>query len=277
MTTLSKEELLRFWLLTSAIDHPVGLTCLFPRFDWDTLNASGFPGCAASDYARELLALFALEWIDFDSNVAEDNVRTHAGVKKLLDRFVEFSVQHQDANFERKNGGSPGNSLSPHRPDLKVEFKLTESGGAAWERIAQPNWAKFFEEFTDYEGIGPEPTSAEILSQDLNLVLARLGWFRRDTDESLEYGPQVDTIDLQFHDFYEVLYWKRLPSVYRATFDLTPVPPLWTIEPDGEPGNAQEPAWFKDWHDAPHRWFTQPCDLPGWTVSSGNRLQTARG
>jgi hypothetical protein len=155
-----------------------------------------------------------------------------------------------------------------HRPDLKAAFKLTNNGGKSWEANAKPNWEKFLEEFTEFEGEGEslKPSSAELASQDLNLVLAHLGWFRDEWTESTVYGPQFDSINLQFHEEYQALYWKRLPSVYKATFALTPAQPLWTTEPQGEPHWLQEPKWFTDWRNASRKWFTEPWELPDWPV-----------
>ena len=272
MATLSKKELLRFWLLTSAIDHSVSLRCFFPKFEWGPLNMRDLPGCSPTDYVRELLVLFDNEWIEFESTISPGDSSIRSGVIQILDRFLQFSEQNPAATLLRWVT-RPGNDLRYiHRPDLKADFKLTLKGGEAWEAIAKPNWGKFLEEFGDFEGEGEglKPSSRELASQDLNLILAHLGWFREDWTESIVYGPQLDSTKVQFHEEYQVLYWKRLPSVYKATFALTPVQPLWPKGPNGEPHWHQEPKWFADWRNTSRKWFTQPWELPDWPSSTGN-------
>ena len=266
MATLSKEELLRYWLLTAAIDHTVSLSCFFPKYEWGPLNMREIPGCIATDYARELLALFDHEWIEFDSSTVEDLAKTRSAVIQKLDRLLQFSEQNPNATLHRMLSRSVSDPRYIHRPDLKAGFRLTKKGGEAWEEVARPNWAKFFQVFVNFDNEKPEPTSAEIASQDLDVVLARLGWFREEFNDQLEFGPKIDTIDLQIHDDYQVLYWKRLPAVYKATFALTPIHPLRPIGPHGEPLWSQQPKWFMDWHWSTNEWFRQPWDLPDWTT-----------
>ena len=266
MATLSKDELLRYWLLTSAIDHPVELACFFPKFEWGPLNMRDLPGCTANDYVRELLELFDRQWIEFSSLIEEYDLKTRFGVIQMLDLFNDFSEQNPDALLYRRGSRSHPDPRSVHRPDLIVDFQLTEAGGNAWEKIAKPNWKKFLEEYTNLEGEGEElrPSSAELASQDLNLVIAHLGWFRDEWTESIVYGPQFESIKLQFHEEYQALYWKRLSSVYKATFALMPVSHLWPKGPNGEPHWYQEPKWFKDWRNTSREWFTEPWNLPDW-------------
>src|SRR6266568_45646 len=97
MATLSKEELLRYWLLTSAIDHSVSLNCFFPKYEWGPLNMRDLPGCSPADYARELLVLFDRKWIEFESTSAENDVNSHSGITQILDRFLQFSRHNPDA------------------------------------------------------------------------------------------------------------------------------------------------------------------------------------
>jgi hypothetical protein len=226
----------------------------------------GIPGCIASDYARELLVLFDHEWIEFESAIAVDDVRNRSGIIQILDRYLQFSEQNPDATLHRWISRHNTDLQYIHRPDLKADFKLTKKGGESWEAIAKPNWTKFLEEFGDTEGEGEElrPSSAVLASQDLNLVLAHLGWFREKWTESIVYGPQFDSISLQFHEEYQALYWKKLPSVYKATFALTPVQPLWMKGPNGELHWLPEPKWFTDWRNTSRKWFTEPWELPDW-------------
>ncbi len=222
------------------------------------------PCCSPADYARELLVLFDGERIEFESTVAENNVNSRSGIIHILDRLLQFSQLNPDAILNRRIRHTNPDPRNIHRPDLIVAFKLTKKGGESWETIAEPNWRRFLEGFTNFDGDVPRPASAELASQDLNLLLAHLAWFRDEWTESTVYGPELDSINLQFHEEYQALYWKRLPSVYKATFALTPVQPLWPKGPRGEPHWHQEPKWFTDWRDTSHKWFTLPWELPDW-------------
>lgn len=266
MVNLTIEEITQYWLLTSAVDFPRALGYFFPELDDIALNMREVPGLNAGEYAKVLLNLFDLEMIEFSSELLEDDVTTRSGIMNILDRFLEFSNENPNALMIRRTRQKSVADPYAGRTDLKVRFRLTEKGGETWEAIAKPNWKKFLEGFSDTEGEGEglKPSSAELASQDLSLVLAHLGWFREEWTESIVYGPQFDSINLQFHEEYQALYWKRLPSVYKATFALTPVQPLWTKGPNGEPNWHQAPKWFSDWRSTSRKWFTEPWELPDW-------------
>lgn len=251
MATFSKEELLRFWLLTSAIDHSVSLRGFFPKFEWGPLNMRDLPGCSPTDYARELLVLFDNEWIEFEPTKSVDDLSTRSGVIQILDRFLRFSEQNPDATLHRWPT-RPGNDLRYiHRPDLRADFRLSMKGGDAWEKVAQPDWNRFFDQRSDYE-------SGELYSQNLTLLMARLGWWRELDDTKVD----INTIDLHTLPEFQVLYWKTLPNVHRATFSLARAESRWT--------NGVEPKWFREWWHSTTKWFTHPWELPDWPSSTGN-------
>ncbi len=259
MPTTSKEELLRYWLLTSAIDHAVSLCCFFPKFEWGPLNMRDIPGCIAADYARELLVLFDRELIEFNSKTTESDVKTRSGILQMLDRYLEFTDKNPDARLYRRNSRTLPDTQYVFRPDLKVNFALTEKGGEAWEEIAQPNWFRFF-------GQSSSDEDGELISQDLTLLLARLGWF----NELAAARIDINTIELLTHSEFQVLYWKKLPQVYRATFSLENAEPRWPNERLGEP------KWFRDWWHSASKWFTQPWDLPDWPVDEKHTQRSKR-
>jgi hypothetical protein len=130
---------------------------------------------------------------------------------------------------------------------MQVDFKLTELGGEAWERVAEPEWGRFFTQFSDYK-------TGEITSPDLNLLMARMGWFRELSGERI----QPDTVTLQTHSDYPILYWKRLPHVYQAVFSVEGAEPRWAN------GHSGEPKWFREWWSSTGYWHKEPWELPNW-------------
>jgi hypothetical protein len=245
-TGLTIDEITRYWLLTSAIEFSRGLAYFLPKVHELGLNMKEIPGCAPEGYAATLLDLFDAGELEFSSALEDDDVTSRAGVSNILDRFLGYSRVHPEDRLIRAISEIP--SFGPNRvpQNLKVKFKLTELGGEAWERVAEPDWFHFFGQSNDNE-------TGELYSQDLTLLMARLGWF----DELASARVAIDTIQLQMHSDYQVLYWKRLPSVYRATFSVSDCDSRWV------PTNF-EPRWFREWWHSTTRWHKQPWNLPGW-------------
>lgn len=240
-------EIAKHWLLTSAIDFPRGLGYFFRKVHELALNMREVPGCAPAGYAAALRDLFDLGMIEFSSALQEDDVKTRTGVSNVLDRFLTFSRENPDHRLIRRVGEAPALGPCADRPDLNVKFRLTDAGGDAWEQTAEPDWLHFFGQSHDIE-------NGEIFSQDLTLLMARLGWF----NELASAQVAVDTIELQTHSDYQILYWKRLPNVYRVTFSVTDAEPRWPCS------GSLEPKWFRDWWHSTTEWYKKPWDLPNW-------------
>jgi hypothetical protein len=247
MVNLTIEEITHYWLLTSAIDFPRGLGFFFPEVDGLALNMKEVPGLNARDYAKALLTLYDSGMIEFSSKLLEDNVATRSGILNILDRFLGFSSENPSALMIRRSRRTSVSNTFAGRTDLKVHFRLTEEGGDAWEKIAEPAWDHFFDQRSDYE-------TGEMYSRDLTLLVARLGWFSELDDTRID----INTIELQTHSEFQVLYWKTLPNVYRATFSLAHAESRWMN------GRSGEPKWFREWWHSTTKWFTQPWELPDW-------------
>jgi hypothetical protein len=185
--------------------------------------------------------------IEFSSKLLEDNVATRSGILNILDRFLGFSSENPSALMIRRSRRTSVSNTFAGRTDLKVHFRLTEEGGDAWEKIAEPAWDHFFDQRSDYE-------TGEMYSRDLTLLVARLGWFSELDDTRID----INTIELQTHSEFQVLYWKTLPNVYRATFSLAHAESRWMN------GRSGEPKWFREWWHSTTKWFTQPWELPDW-------------
>ena len=65
----------------------------------------------------------------------------------------------------------------------------------------------------------------------------------------------VSIISLVVTIFFAIVYWKRLPSVYHASFQVQLAERCWA---------AGEPEWFRDCRSSIHSWHTQPWNLPDW-------------
>src|SRR5438874_397791 len=91
---LSREGLIKHWLLNLAIECPISLRVLFP-FTWPTRNVREIPNVQAEDFARNLLALFDSGMIAVSSELPEDDTLTRSGVSLILDRFLAPSQDSQ--------------------------------------------------------------------------------------------------------------------------------------------------------------------------------------
>jgi hypothetical protein len=185
--------------------------------------------------------------IEFSSEIPGDDVESRPGISMILDRFLRVQIDDPVILLRRHLKLDKATKQLVHNHRRAVTFKLTALGGDAWERIAKPAWDQFFDQRSDYE-------TGELYSQNLTLLMARLGWFSELTDTQID----INTIDLQIHPEFQMLYWKKLPNVYRATFSLEWTEPRWTN------GGIGEPKWFRDWWHSTTRWYIQPWNLPGW-------------
>ena len=205
------------------------------------------PGLNAEDYANAPLTLYDSEMIEFASEIPGDDVGTRSGISMILNRFLKISVDDPAVLLRRHLKLDQVTKQLVHNHRTAVKFKLTDLGGKAWERVAEPAWDHFFDQRSDYE-------NGEMYSRDLTLLVARLGWFSELDDTRID----INTIELQSHSEFHVLYWKTLPDVYRATFSLARAESRWTN------GRSGEPKWFREWWDSTTKWFTQPWELADW-------------
>jgi hypothetical protein len=247
MATLSKEEIIRYWLLTSAIKFPRGLSYFFPQIDGLALNMPDPTGCKPEDYADALLSLYDLGLIEFSSKFSGDNVIARTGISNILDRFLTFSKENPTALLNRRVRRGSASGSDVRRLDLVAHFKLTSAGGHAWERIANPDWQRFYDQLYDAK-------TAEITSADLNTLMMVLGWFRELSGEQ----PVSESIRISSLVDHPILYWKILPRAFHAEFAVTRAEGKWSLV-DGEC-----PQWFRDWWVSHEEWFTQPWKLRDW-------------
>lgn len=215
-----------------------------------SLNARPVPGCSPEDYAQALRELYIARHILFSSENPHDDVESVHGVDGLLSRFLGYSIEPPEERFARGERTIPPGGQTINVPI--VWFELTSTGGTLWESVAAPDWNHFYDQLSDYE-------AGEAVSSNLTLLMARLGWFPELTD-----GERVDigSIEVKELSDFSVLYWKRLPHVYRATFKCTRGEPRWRKRPNFQFRPA--PDWFEAWWPTTVSFYTQPWHLPGW-------------
>jgi hypothetical protein len=222
---MPSDEIAKHWLLNLAIDHPAWLSLIFPTVATQALNVHAVPDFAAEDYARCMLGLFDSGMIRLStsrvgSEQEPDYIRERAAVLAVLDHFL----------------GLPR--------DVKVRFELTDLGGEAWEKIAEPGWDHVLFELRD-------DACGEITSPDKDLLMAWMGWYSQINESKI----LLDTVHWETHEDFRILYWKRLPLVHRVSFDIEAAEKQWPIF---------QPQWYRDWWSASLRWYKQPWELPGW-------------
>jgi len=248
---VDRGQLIEHWLLNLAVEHPVSLGLLFPEAEVQGLNVRPVPGCSSEDYARSLFDLFVAERIELDSEFPEDDVRSRSGVSTLLDRFRRLSREDSIVRHliprDRPSSGSTGQ----HHHRRRVHFQLTARGGEAWEKTAEPDWRRFVCVST-YSAPNGKSATGELISADRDLLLAYMGWYPEVNREQI----QLDTIKWQTHTDFEILYWKRLPFVYHASFQVRPAEARWN--------GYREPEWFRDWWFSTSSWHKEPSQLPNW-------------
>jgi hypothetical protein len=241
MLNLSRNEIIKHWLLNLAIEVPVRLGHLFPIVEGEALNAKAIPGCDAKGYATGLMDLWHSDQIKLTSEVPGDDVDTAQGMETVLDRFVQLS--NGDLTFQ------PRDRLPVYKriqcdPTMKVSFRLTRLGGEVWERVAEPDWAHFISLWT-------VETSGELFSPDRDRMIAYMGWYPEVNREQI----QLQTVLSQTKTDFEVFYWKRLPFVYHASFEVKPAEARW---------GPIAPKWFDEWLSSVRSWYKHPWDIPGW-------------
>lgn len=229
--TLTRDELIKHWLLHLAIECAIPLRVLFPFF-WPTRNARDIPDVEPEDFARNLLELFDSGLILIFSGLEEDDVRSRLGVATILERFLALP---RDAPQHRQNVHSTSN------PALRANFELTTDGGATWEKVAKPDWSRYLAERSDFE-------VADFYSANRDLLTAYMGWY----GEINEARILTRTVQWESVADSKIVYWKTLPIVHHAFCHLEVKPP------------TDRPEWLWDWYISATKWYREPWELPDW-------------
>jgi len=246
---MTMDELVEQWLLTAAITFPCPMGYVFPVVEGLALNMIEVLGVDSEQYASALLALWDSRKIKISPPETERVIETRAEVCDLLDRLVRLDQHKPNARMVRyaRRGGQTKGQEIVRDPSLFVTFELTELGGESWEAFAEPDWTRFLDQLTD-------ENTGEMTSVDLNLMMAYMGWF----PPFAEHQVKRETVRVERVADYAILYWKRLPQVYLATFELETSTQRW------QDGRIDGPTWFRDWWSATAVWYKKPWELNGW-------------
>jgi len=120
------KSVIKFWLLTAAVEFPRDLGLIFPVVHGLALNLKEVPNCEPQDYARCLVELFDSELITFESGNAEYDVSSREGVSRAVDRIarqVENKEHLEELRVALRRGGG-----RPVRQNIR--FRLTQVGGS---------------------------------------------------------------------------------------------------------------------------------------------------
>lgn len=234
--TLSRDALIKHWLLNLAIECSMPLRVLFP-FRWPTGNAREIPHAEAEELARNFLALFDVGMIHVFSDLDEDNAPSRSDLSSILNRSVALSHDLEGS----ANPRSESRRKVKLTPALQLSFELTNSGGEAWERVAKPDWSRFLMERSDFE-------IADFYSVNRDLLTAYMGWYA-DINEA---RILADTVEWDSRKDSEIVYWKKAPIVHHAFCRLEVKPP------------ANTPKWLWDWYTSATKWHTDPWELSDW-------------
>lgn len=233
------DPVLQQWLLNLAIDFPVDLSLLPPVVDGNdretsALNVRSLPGFTIEEAIARLIELAELGLIEFEYHPENGDSRTvvPSAVRPMI-------ITHADA----------GQNLS---------FKLTPSGGLAWEMPADPRWHELEDDtgatfFENGAAVGFDWT---VCCQSAEHIMASLGWW-----PMLHYGEHIDlgSIAWRLEEEWEMKYWKRLRNVHVVAFRSSvggPAMPAWP--------RGTRPEWFTQWWISHSHWYRKPWEMEGW-------------
>ena len=108
------------WLLDMAVEYPPPLHYFLPSVRSEHLNAREIPGFQIDDCAKLI------------ESALEQGLLQLVHNEKALDSFAARSAVNMHARGLRSKDDGPFNLL------------MTPLGGEAWERMANPQWDRFF-------------------------------------------------------------------------------------------------------------------------------------
>lgn len=252
------KKIVEHWILNLAIEGTRKLSDFLPVVKGMYLNVRDVPGCGANEYAEALLRLFdaGMLRLYFDISQEEQIEPDRRSIEAVIARRLQLPPT---SRMSVRKGSRPPRAITVAEPDLLME--LTESGGCAWETLAEPNWNLYAQSLTDIPHPKSDVLTGEVWSANQDLLLAQLGWFQEINSGIIDRK----TIRIEVLHDHLVTYWKRLPQVYRATFSCSLSEERW--------GKINEPKWFRDWWG--REWYRHPWQLQEWPrVTSGEAVDT---
>lgn len=212
------------WLLDMAVEYAPPLGYFLPIVRSEHLNAREIPSFHVNDYATLI-----------GSAVDEGLIQLSAGDQPLDLADARVAVtEYAREHLVRK--------------DKRVYISMTEQGGIAWEKMASPQWDRYF----FYSSVGPDVelrVSTTLASRNWDAVMAYLGWFERLDSVDVNW----ETLRIETQSNYPVTYWKRLDGVHEATLDgIYHLPERYA------------PIFVKNWMLSLSNWRLRPWDRSDW-------------
>ena len=211
------------WILDAAAINPIPLNWILPNVSGH-MNARSIPGLQVNDYA-------ALVGSAVDKSLIE-----------LSSDGQPLDLANARATVTEHAGGLQASK------ERRVYLQLTEQGGQAWERLAAPQWDRFFY----YSFLLPDQelrVSATLASRNFETVMAYLGWFERLDSVDVKW----ETLKIETRSNYAATYWKRLDGVHEAILDgIYHLPERYA------------PRFVSDWVLSLNDWRQRPWDRADW-------------
>lgn len=211
-----------YWILESAIE-----------IRWPLSDLARDDHCLAmnrkTDHGMNFDQLFAVLRTLFDSG--------YLAGWKVPARNMEDRYEEELPNIE-VFVPNDNELLDALRGVRRIDFELTEKGGAVWESVSRPNWDHF------------------VADVDMGKLISRC----RDTLEEytamMRDWPSAKNIYYHIEKIQpcQVTYWKSFPEGYLLTFN--PPESEITLTPDLRENQAYH-AWFKRVRSG---WYTNPFE-----------------
>jgi len=136
---------------------------------------------------------------------------------------------------------------------LNAYYYLTREGGALWESLTDPDWNKYFADYSNRVGDMDEfLNQSQKISQNKELIEHLLSLTEYLYDHTIIYGTEI----WEDIEFWKPTYWKTLPKAYKVTYQyqhfeccIDSNTPQECIEKD-----RQAKRWYPEMLD----WYTEP-------------------
>lgn len=204
-------NVVRFWLLATAIEVKRHLCLLYPEVRDEALNMHAIPGLEPAEYVEYLIQL-----------AVEGSVEIYWCTDEVDPECIP--VGPADVRKAISEGGVE-----------RIGYCLTAKGGAEWEALARPRWTECVASLDD--GL-----TGEAYSINLDRLIGYVGWWPK----LFRCRIATTKMTLTRHETYPIFYWKTLPNVYMITFQFEEGPELpYLLHPDWLERWARN-VWYTD-------------------------------
>lgn len=201
-----------YWLLEIAVDQALPLPDLLRPHLAESLNRSSHD-CSADELAEALERLFCDHYItSFRSPIPP------TGKRRIYRRLARADI---DSELRRPllppDPDDPFHLGSRH-PD-ETYYRLTPTGGAAWESFARPDWNLFIDGVGTCLDLGSEAAPHPARGYAICPALWKL---QRYVATARHIGHHIDEASIGYDTLspWKATYWKTLPSAHRVRYKM---------------------------------------------------------